>query len=852
MRNFTQKGSIKMILHYLGNLGRKLFKMQKGSVLKEVCLALAMLLFLVNINVQPVLAGTAQNEAYVPLTTSNVTPLLSDSDVIKTRDIEPDKQLDITVALKLRNKDDLKRKIDKARAEGVLGRVMSDQDLEDGFLPDENAQTKVVDYLTSNGLKIIKTYQGHMAIQVSGTAEEIEKAFNVSLSYFSEDGNEFFANSTQPQLPEEIAGLVECVAGLNNLHFKPASSWQDAVTSMTANSTTSYTPQQIQKAYNLTTAYKNNINGQGVNLAIATYYSFKQSDITYFLNQFGISGTKSIQVIPVDGTPTYDASGSGETTLDIECALSSAPGAQLMVYDGADSLLSTGIDLFTKIVDDGKADVVSYSWGLEERYWDASQISAMNNLFAAGAAKGMTFLVASGDAGSSEISYPATDPYVTSVGGTTLNLDSSSGLISTEGGWSGSGGGSSTLFSQPTWQKAALKSSSGNRLFPDVSLNSNPKTGYSIYFGGNWYIYGGTSAAAPEWAAIFALVDQSRSNNGLDPIGLGNSALYSLTDQSVFHDITSGSNGAYKASAGYDMVTGLGSVDAWGLVKALSGLTDGAVPASVTDLSVSSSSATELDLTWSTVSGATSYKVYQSTSVTGNYILVGTSTTASYSDTNLSESTTYYYKVSAVNSNGEGPQSSAIKGITATKLTGVALNKISTVLDIGASETLIATVSPANATNKEVTWDSSDPSIAIIDSTGNVTGIKAGKSVITVTTVDGNKTAACSVEVSANVLPAQQDISLDKEWRITFSHPVDSSALQSNILLSRLDTATKAEVQVDITLVIDPDNSKVVIVKHATPFVAGASYKLLVNVGVKDVSGQSLSNSTVLSFMTQP
>jgi len=827
--------------------------MQKVNVFKVVSLVTVLLLFFINDNVLPAFAGTDQTQAYVPLAISNVAPLLSHSDVTKTRDIEPDKQLDLTVSLKFRNKDDLKQKINKARNAGVSGRVMSDQDLEDRYLPDPNAHDKVVDFLTTNGLKITKIYNGRMAIQVSGTAQEIEKAFNVSISYFSESGNEFFANSTQPELPEEIAGLVESIAGLSNLHLKPASSWQDAATSMTANSTTSsYTPQQIQKAYNLTTAYTNNINGKGIKLAIATYNSFKQSDITYFLNNFSISGTKAIQVIPVDGTPKYDASGSAETTLDIECALSSAPGAQLLVYDGVDSTLTTGIDMFTKIVDDGEANVVSYSWGLEESSWEMSQISAMNNLLAAGAAKGMTFLVASGDSGSSEISYPATDPYVTSVGGTTLNLDSNSGLISTEVGWTGSGGGSSTVFSQPTWQQSVLKSSSGKRLFPDVSLDSNKNTGYSIYFGGKWYTVGGTSVAAPEWAAIFALVDQSRANNGLSPIGLANSALYSLNGQSVFHDITSGSNGYYKANAGYDMVTGLGSVDAWALVNALSSLTDGAVPSSVTDLSVSSpSSANELELTWSAVSTATSYKVYRSTSATGNYTLVGSSTTASYSDINLTASTTYYYKVSAVNSNGEGSQSSAVTGITGTKVTGVVLNIISTVMNIGASETLTVTISPTNATNKAVTWGSSDPAIATVDSTGKVVGVKAGTAVITATTLDGSKTATCTVEVSADALPAQQNISLDKEWRINFSQPVDSSTIQSNILVWRIGTTSQTKVKVDITPIADPTNSNVVIVKHSNLFVAGVSYELFVNNGIKDVTGESLSNSVVLAFMTK-
>ena len=823
--------------------------MQKFSVFRVVSSVLVILFFFGNSYGQPVLAAASQSQDNIPLTSSNVTPLLSHSDVLKTGDIEPDKQLNLTVALKVRNKDELKQTINKARHAGVSGRVMSDQNLEDRFLPDKDAYDKVVEFLTSNGLKIVKTYKGRMSIQVSGTAQEIEKAFNVTISYFSEDGNEFFANNSQPQLPEEIAGLVECISGLNSLHLEPASSGEDATTSLIPNSSTSYTPQQIQKAYNLTTAYANNINGQGVNLAIATYNSFKQSDISYFLNYYGITGTKPINVINVGGTPSYDANGSSETTLDIECALSSAPGAQLLVYDGADSTLATGINMFTKIVEDGQADVVSYSWGLDERNWDASQISAMDNLLAVGSAKGITFLVASGDNGSSEISYPATDPYVISVGGTSLNLNYSSGLISSESGWSGSGGGSSTLFSKPTWQRTVL-SSTGNRMFPDVSLNSNPNTGYRIYFGGLWYTYGGTSAAAPEWAAIFALVDQARKSNGLDSIGLANPALYSITDPLVFHDITSGSNGYYRATTGYDMVTGLGSVDAWALVRTLANLSVGA-PASVTDLSVSSPNPNELDLAWSAVNDASSYKIYRSLSAAGNYTLVGTSTTAGYNDINLTASTTYYYKVSAVNSNGEGSQSSAVAGTTATQVTGVMLNKMSTVINIGTSEALTAIISPTNATNQAVTWNSSDPTIATVDSTGNIVGVKAGKSVISVTTADGSKVATCTVEVSANALPAQQNIALNKEWRISFNQPVDSSTIQSNILLWRLDAVTKAEVTVDITPVIDPVDSKVVIIKHSAPFVAGASYKLSVNVGIKNMSGESLSNSAVLSFITQ-
>ena len=143
--------------------------------------------------------------------------------------------------------------------------------------------------------------------------------------------------------------------------------------------------------------------------------------------------------------------------------------------------------------------------------------------------------------------------------------------------------------------------------------------------------------------------------------------------------------------------------------------------------------------------------------------------------------------------------------------------------------------------------------LSINSSTGVVSGTPtaAGTSTVTVTvtTVDGSKTATYSVEVSANTLPVKQDISLDKEWRISFSQPVDSGTIQSNILLWRIDPVTKAKVKVDITSVIDPSNSKVVIVKHSTPFVIGTSYELSVNVGIKDVLGKSLSKASGLVFV---
>ncbi len=545
---------------------------RKNEILKILAIIVSFLMVS-----QPVFANVLQSENCTALEESNVLPFLSSSNVVKLGVVEPNKQLSITIGLKFRNKDQLKQNIKSARDIGKTGRLISDHNMDNNFLPSKNSNDKVIEFLNNSGLKIIKTYSSHMVIKASGSVEDIEKAFKINLNYYSQNGVEFFANSTQPMLPEDIAGIVENIDGINNFKLKNSLIYNNTIRSQSLK-TSAFTPGQIQKAYNLTSVYANNINGKGVKIAIATYYSFNQNDINNFINTFSIKGTNPISVINVDGTPQYDVNGSEETTMDIECSLSSAPGSKLLVYDGANPDTTTETDLFTQIVDDGQANVVSYSWGNDEQNYSQSELTEMDNIFMAGTAKGMTFVVASGDNGSNDINYPATDPYVTAVGGTSMEINSSSGEISSEVAWSldnygnGSGGGSSSFFSTPSWQQGITSLNTGHRMIPDVSLEADPNTGYAVYSGGSWDKVGGTSASTPEWAAIFALVDQIRESKGFGTIGLANPALYSLEKGSVFNDITSGSNGKYSALTGYDMVTGLGSVDAFKLVNDLSDL----------------------------------------------------------------------------------------------------------------------------------------------------------------------------------------------------------------------------------------------------------------------------------------
>jgi kumamolisin len=673
---------------------------------------------------QPVFADTSQTTTNVPLTSSDVIPLISSSGVTEAEPVESNKQISLTISLKLRNKNALKQAINSAHSKKVYGKIVSDSGMTNNYLPDSISHNNIISFLKSNGLTVSKIYNSHLTIKVQGSAQNIEKAFNVQLNYYTQNGTTFFANSNEPQLPANIAGSIESVDGLNNVQLK------HSATNLYSSSIP-YTPQQIQQAYDLTSSYSNNLNGQGINLAIAGNYSFKQSDITSFLGQYNITGTKPITIIPIDGTPAYNSDGSMETTLDIETAQSSAPGSQLLVYDGANPTSSTEENTFTQIVDDDIANVVSYSWGGDEGEYSPSQLNALDNLFMVGSAKGITFLAASGDNGSASLSYPSTDPYVTAVGGTHLTINGSNGQIASETGWPSSGGGSSAYFAKPTYQQGLSGSKTSYRTTPDVALNADPNTGYYIYYNGSWMDIGGTSASTPEWAAIMALVDQSRQKAGLGCLGLANTDLYSQTAAPAFHDITSGSNGGYSCSSGYDMVTGLGSVDAGKLIGLLtiSGYTP-VVPTSIilsnSTLNLSTGATSSLtaivtpsqSVTW-TSSDTSVATVSDSGAVTG--IAPGTAT------------------VTATSQDGTAASSCTV---TVAIPAPIALSNSTLTIGLGSTSSLIASTNPSQA----VTWKSSSPSIVKV-SNGTLAGVKVGTATITATTADGKSTTSCKVTV---------------------------------------------------------------------------------------------------------
>ena len=417
-------------------------------------------------------------------------------------------------------------------------------------------------YLASHGLKVGAVTANGLTLSASGSATQIEKAFGTTLATYRDSaGRQFYANTAAPVLPAGIAAAVTDVSGLSDY----AVSHQDAVRGSASSkaSVQGYTPTQIRGGYNLTSALSAGYTGAGQTVALEEFSAFTQSDVTTYDKKFSLTPSTPT-VVKSDGGTT-DTSGEDEVELDIEVVQAIAPGATIKVYEAPNSDAGEAA-VYAELVSND-VPIISTSWGQDEAAETASNRTALNTDFQEAAAQGQSIYAASGDSGSDDagnggtsVDFPASDPYVTGAGGTTLKLTSANAW-SSEKAWSDSGGGVSSYFDTPSFQTSV--NSGTYRSVPDVAADADPNTGWAIYTEGSWAEYGGTSAAAPNWAAFTAIYDDEAKAVSKPSLGFANASIYALAEssnyKSAFHDITSGSNGAYSAGTGYDKVTGWGS-----------------------------------------------------------------------------------------------------------------------------------------------------------------------------------------------------------------------------------------------------------------------------------------------------
>jgi len=563
----------------------------------------------------------------------------------------------------------------------------------------------VQEFLKKEGISVAGQSSNGAVLKVTGPSSAFEHAFGLHINnYQKSDGTMFFAPDADPTIPVTLAGKILAVGGLDNLaKYKPY--YHQVQMKTTTNAAVGIgsggnlatkpavgtgpggwlAPKDVMTAYNL-----NSVPSTGVGQTIALFEldGYASNDITTYEAQFGLPNVplQNIFIDGFSGAPNYGGQdGAAEVTLDIELMTAFAPGSSnILVYE-APNTDQSWIDEWSQIASDNTAKVISCSWGNSEQ--NSSTLSFDNVIFSQMAAQGQAVFVASGDCGAFAncdgilaADEPASQPYVTAVGISTLTTNSD-GTYNSETASVYGGGGVSAYWSIPFYQTVAAsqaatsaKMSTTMRNLPDVVLTADGSTLYAFYINGSWAGYYGSSLSSPIWASFMSLVNQGLGANG--PLGFANPLLYQLAQSNYandFHDITTGNNGfpagtgGYPAEPGFDDATGLGSFNGLNLYNDLvnqvtatpvqppltpTGLTATAVNASVT-------------LLWNVSTGATSYNVKRATVSGGPYSTIGSSVAFNsyYIDNSVSNSTTYYYVVSAVNAKGQSANSAEVSAM---------------------------------------------------------------------------------------------------------------------------------------------------------------------------------------------
>ncbi len=546
------------------------------------------------------------------------------------------------------------------------------------FGASQTAISAVRSALQAQGMQVGDVSANSLSLPVSGTADQVEKAFSVSISQVQlPTGRTAYANVQSPQLTSNIAQYVQGVIGLDNVSpQQPAGltlnrsnrhpnrlevrtqrlrrTTRDSGAQVftgggpqpctDAQNSGGLTADLISTAYQFTNFYSAGDFGQGQSVALVEEEPYSNTDIQTFEACYGLPSALPTP-INVDGGPgPYDPNNppSGEAELDIEQIIDLAPKANIIVYQGqsADTEPNSPYDILSAIVSQDLAKVISSSWGSCEKVTGGSVISGENTLLQEAAAQGQSFFISAGDAGSTmcyqahpfidgapsswndavdtdtSVIDPGAQPFATGVGGTELtalgpppseavwNDGFQQQQVGLGGGQEGTlykasatGGGISNTWAMPTYQSNAatfLQVVNGNssstpcgspsrcREVPDVSADADPQSGYATYTNGSWGATGGTSAAAPLWAAFTAMTNASAACRGL-PVGFVNPALYQIASSSYganFHPISAANTstgdanndpfnsgtfnvdppgGLYPVTGVYSMATGLGT-----------------------------------------------------------------------------------------------------------------------------------------------------------------------------------------------------------------------------------------------------------------------------------------------------
>lgn len=500
--------------------------------------------------------------------------------------IDPEERIEVTLRIRRRPASAAAKKVDSATS-GPLSR----EEFSQLFGADPADIARVEDFAHKHGFEVLQASIAQRMVRLSGPASAVKAAFGTTLNRYSIGKVKFHGRTGTLSVPDDVHELIEGVLGLDDRpvakpHFRVQSILKKGVRPRAAGQANALTPVEVAKIYNFPT----NFDGTGQTIAIIELGGgYTSTDLDQYFADLGIA-TPSVSAISVsDGhnAPTGDPnSADAEVMLDIEVAGAVAPGARIAVYFAPNTDAGFLNALTTAVQDDiRKPCVVSISWGAAESDWTAQAMNIFDSACSDAALVGVTVCVSAGDHGATDSSdssvtsanadFPASSPNVLACGGT--RLETSNGAMTDETTWNSqdgwaTGGGVSAVFPMPAYQSAVTIPKSINpggtqgRGVPDVAGDADSATGYKVRVDGTNAVIGGTSAVAPLWAGLIAVLTQGKGQS----LGFLTPRLYQLPGGSpALRDIVTGDNNGYQAGPGWDACTGLGVPNGKELLNAL-------------------------------------------------------------------------------------------------------------------------------------------------------------------------------------------------------------------------------------------------------------------------------------------
>ena len=490
---------------------------------------------------------------------------------------DPDERLEVSLILRTTDRRSLEERVARLAKGERLAPLSRDEfaHLHGAGEPDLSA---VREFARSQGLAVVQESAARRTVVVAGTVAQMTAAFGIQLLRCEHAMGTYRGQRGTIQLPLQLHGVIVAVLGLDNRpqarpHFRIQSGRRKRKSRAANPPAASFTPVQLASLYDFPAG-----DGEGQCVGIIELGGgYRPQDLQTYFASLSLP-TPDVTAVSVDhaaNQPTGDPSGpDGEVVLDIEVSGAIAPAAAIAVYFSPNTDAGF-LDAVTTAAHDSvnNPSVISISWGAAETDWTAQAMRAMDEAFQAAIAMGITVCVAAGDSGSTDgvgdganhVDFPASSPHALACGGTSLRATPTT--ILSEVVWNdgtpaagATGGGVSAFFTLPPWQggldvtnEQGERSPLANRGVPDVAADADPDTGYQVVVDGISAVFGGTSAVAPLWAGLLARV------NALTAGRAGHVQPLLYPQESAFRDITRGNNGGYRASAGWDACTGLGS-----------------------------------------------------------------------------------------------------------------------------------------------------------------------------------------------------------------------------------------------------------------------------------------------------